>query len=93
MCGPWKRINRRAHGQQCRGNQAPLAPAAFDAALGKGDGGIARQGCANTLKIGSFGATIEMNRNKITSRGQPFRLRNNPFGIFMTQKNIGDFCH
>ena len=79
--------------QQGGFDEAPFPPPTFGAAFGEGDIGVCRKNRAHFFKISGFGAAIEMNRHKVTHRRQPLRLSDDPFGVFVTKKDVGDSCH
>lgn len=82
-----------AGGKQGRLNKAPLPPAAFHAPRREDDRGIVLQRIADRLIVRRARATVEMDGNVIPDCGQPTRLRDDPVGILMAQKDIGDLGH
>ena len=93
MAGVGKRIDGRLYRDQGRRHQAPAAPAAFDPAHDKGNGGVIGQRRADPLIIVTAGAGVKMDRDAIARRRQPLGLGDDPFGIFVAQKDVGYFRH
>ena len=93
MRGVRKGRDGGAHRAQRGGDQRPLAPAAFPAPCRKGDRGMIRQRPTDLLIIARTGAGIKVNRHIIAGSGQPQRLRDDPFGVLVTQENKGNARH
>jgi len=78
---------------ECRLDQRPFTPAAFDPLLGESDIRVVSKAVPNLL-IRVFGGTrIEMDGNIIAHSGQLLCLMDNGVRVFVAQKDEGDFSH
>ena len=93
MRGARKGLDRGLHRQKRGLDQTPLPPAAFRAPRGEGDRRVRRQAFADLVEIGLLGAGVEVDRHKIPGRRQATRLGDDPFGILVRQKDVGDSGH
>ena len=93
MRGPRERIDRGADRMQGRLDQGLFAPAAIDAFFRKGDIGIVIQRLADFVVGFRIGTAVEMDRHEVARGGQTLGLEDYRIGVFMTQKDEGNFCH
>jgi hypothetical protein len=93
MRGPRKRLDRRLETQKGRAHEAPLAPAAFHAAMGKGDPGPVLERVMDAV-IGLGGrAGVEMDRDAIARFRQALGLSDDRLGVLVAQENEGNLGH
>ena len=86
MSCTWESLGRGFDRVQGCLNEAPFAPATFDAFFGKSNVRVRPQSLFDHGKMFGFRPRIKVDRDVVTYRGQPLCLINNRFGVFMAEK-------